>query len=267
MTVTINGTGTACFTDASGNVGIGTTTPTAKLDVTSGNVSVTNTQAGLTLTSSTTANPFLAFNAPSLTNSYVYLDKTGTNFIVGNSPYGFGWQINSVEVARIDGSGNFLINTTSTAQFGKLSIRFNPSVNNGIGFLPTASGTNNACFFLNSIGGGVGTIQCNDSTTSYNTSSDYRLKENIQPMQDALAKVALLNPVTYNWKVDGSDGEGFIAHELQTVVPNAVTGQKDAVDTDGKPIYQGVDYSKIVVHLVAAIQELKAEIDALKGGA
>jgi len=67
------------------------------------------------------------------------------------------------------------------------------------------------------------------------------------------------------WKTDGSDGQGFIAHELQAVVPDCVTGTKDAVDADGKPQYQGVDTSFLVATLVAAIQELKAEIDLLKG--
>jgi hypothetical protein len=66
----------------------------------------------------------------------------------------------------------------------------------------------------------VGTISVTGSATSYNTSSDYRLKENITPMTGALAKVALLKPVTYKWKVDGSDGEGFIAHELAEVKPD-----------------------------------------------
>ena len=83
-------------------------------------------------------------------------------------------------------------------------------------------------------------------------------------MTGALAKVAALKPVTYKWNVDGSDGEGFIAHELAEVCPNAVTGEKDAVDANGKPIHQGVDTSFLVATLVSAIQELKAEFDAYK---
>lgn len=110
----------------------------------------------------------------------------------------------------------------------------------------------------------VGSVTCTPSGTTYNTSSDYRLKENVQPMQGALAKVAQLNPVTFKWKVDGSDGQGFIAHELQAVIPDAVTGEKNAVYKDGTPRYQGVDASRIVATLVKAIQELKAEVDALK---
>jgi hypothetical protein len=70
--------------------------------------------------------------------------------------------------------------------------------------------------------------------------------------------------VTYDWKVDGSDGEGFIAHELQSVIPHSVFGEKDAVNKDGSIKPQGVDYSKVVVHLVAAIQELEARLAALE---
>jgi hypothetical protein len=93
------------------------------------------------------------------------------------------------------------------------------------------------------------------SNISYATSSDYRLKENIIPMTGALAKISALKPVTYTWKEDGSAGQGFIAHELQEVVPNAVVGEKDAVDEKGNPVYQGVDTSFLVATLTAAIQE------------
>lgn len=106
--------------------------------------------------------------------------------------------------------------------------------------------------------GRVGSITTNGSATAYNTSSDYRLKNDVQPMAGALERIALLRPVTYRWKVDGSAGEGFIAHELQEVFPGAVTGEKDGAEM------QAVDPSKIVAALVAAVQELKAEVEALK---
>jgi hypothetical protein len=110
----------------------------------------------------------------------------------------------------------------------------------------------------------VGSISATTSATAYNTSSDYRLKNSIAPMTGALAKVALLKPCTYKWNVNGSDGQGFIAHELAEVVPECVTGEKDAVDADGNPQYQGIDTSFLVATLTAAIQELKAEFDAYK---
>ena len=110
----------------------------------------------------------------------------------------------------------------------------------------------------------VGSISTNGTSTAYNTSSDYRLKENVAPMQNALDTVAQLNPVTYTWKADGSAGQGFIAHELQAVVPDCVTGEKDAVDAEGNPQYQGVDTSFLVATLVKAIQELTARVAELE---
>jgi hypothetical protein len=83
-------------------------------------------------------------------------------------------------------------------------------------------------------------------------------------MTGALAKVAQLKPVTYKWNVDGSNSQGFIAHELAEVVPECVVGEKDAVDAEGNPKYQGIDTSFLVATLTAAIQELKAEFDAYK---
>jgi hypothetical protein len=108
-----------------------------------------------------------------------------------------------------------------------------------------------------------GSISTNGTGTTYGTASDYRLKENIAPMTGALETVAALKPVTYKWKVNGSNGQGFIAHELQAVVPDCVTGEKDAVGKDGKPVYQGIDTSFLVATLTAAIQEQQALIENL----
>ena len=125
---------------------------------------------------------------------------------------------------------------------------------------------NLAVFFVN--GTGVGAIGTNGTTTSYTTTSDYRLKEHVKTMVAPLQRLLRLNPVTFDWKADGSKGEGFIAHELQEEVPLAVTGKKDAVrledDIEGKAgdiIPQGVDLSKLVPLLVAAVQELSQKLD------
>jgi hypothetical protein len=111
--------------------------------------------------------------------------------------------------------------------------------------------------------GVVGSINTSGSSTGYSTSSDYRLKENIAPMVNALATVQTLKPVTYKWKVDGSDGQGFIAHELAEVVPDCVSGEKDAVNKDGSIKAQGVDTSFLVATLTAAIQEQQTLITSL----
>jgi len=109
----------------------------------------------------------------------------------------------------------------------------------------------------------VGNISVSASATAYNTSSDYRLKDNISPIVGALDRVALLKPVTYSWKLDGADGEGFIAHELAEVCPLAVTGEKDAVNEDGSIKPQSIDTSFLVATLTAAIQEQQALIENL----
>jgi hypothetical protein len=90
--------------------------------------------------------------------------------------------------------------------------------------------------------------------------SDYRLKHDIQPMTGALAKVQQLKPVTYKWNADDSQSQGFIAHELAKVCPQAVVGE---VDAEGNPVYQGIDTSFLVATLTAAIQEQQALITTL----
>ena len=100
--------------------------------------------------------------------------------------------------------------------------------------------------------------------SAFTVASDYRLKENVVPMQGALARAMQLRPCIFTWKVDGSYGEGFIAHQLQEVVPIAVTGKKDAMLESGEPDYQGVDAAKIVALLTAALQELAHEVDSLR---
>jgi hypothetical protein len=112
--------------------------------------------------------------------------------------------------------------------------------------------------------GTVGSITTSGSATAYNTSSDYRLKEDWQPMSGATERLKQLKPVNFAWKVDGSRVDGFLAHEAAEVVPECVSGEKDAVDDEGNPIYQGIDQSKLVPLLVATIQELEARIAALE---
>jgi len=165
------------------------------------------------------------------------------------------------EAARIDSSGNLLINQTSGAD-GKLNVT---NGNGGTICTLNSGGTSPAyAIQFKNTNGTIGNITVSGTTTAYNTSSDYRLKNTITPMTGALAKVALLKPCTYKWNADGSDGEGFIAHELAKVVPQAVTGEKDAVDENGNPKYQGIDTSFLVATLTSALQELNAKFESLK---
>jgi hypothetical protein len=176
------------------------------------------------------------------------------------------------ESMRIDSSGNLLISETtrwrgvgriSMTTDGEDAISIKTSAA-GLIVRKTSYGNSFIGLWENNGGSAVGSITTDGSTTSYNTSSDYRLKENIAPMTGALATVSLLKPVTYTWKESNTLGQGFIAHELQAVVPDCVHGEKDAVDKDGKIIPQGIDTSFLVATLTSAIQELKAELDATK---
>ena len=102
------------------------------------------------------------------------------------------------------------------------------------------------------------------SSVSLNNTSDYRVKEDIQPLTNSIARIQNLKPVSFKFKADGYFAEGFIAHEFAEVIPQAVHGEKDAVDENGKPVYQAIDQSKIVPLLTAALQEQQAIIESLK---
>ena len=250
---------TAITVDTSQNVGIGTASPTNRLDI-----QATTAKVGVTSTTGTNTTFYSANNTGG--SFYFGLDNSaGTEFGTayagaiyrsGANPINF--YTNAAERMRIDSSGNVLINSTST-----LNAVFNVTGKSGLSACSLRVNTDGdyGYTFKNASNTFVGAIGVNSSSTSYVTSSDYRLKENIAPMTGALAKVALLKPVTYTWKVDGSDGEGFIAHELAEVKPDCVSGEKDAVDAEGNPVYQGIDTSFLVATLTAALQETKALID------
>ncbi len=246
--------------DSSGNLGIGTSSPSQKLDVT-GNARL---------------------NASS--SPVLQLSESGTlrGSITGSSTIGLYFQTfsstpisfdtNGLERARITSGGDFVLGgTTNNGYNFRISAgnKYAAGFENSSGNIPitcqivSGSGSQTFITFYNGATN-TGYINTTGTNTLYTSISDYRLKENIAPMTGALATVAQLKPCTYTWKADGSDGQGFIAHELQAVVPDCVTGEKDAVDADGNPKYQGIDTSFLVATLTAAIQELKAELDTTK---
>jgi hypothetical protein len=235
--------------DSSGNLGIGTSSPAtydAKLAVFNGNLALT-----------TTTNKLYLYYNSSTNNANLSTASDGSiTFVNGTS--------SPTERMRIIPSGNLLVNRTTSANYGgQLQVGFDNSVANGI--IVKASSTTyvgSSVIFENSTGGISGIISNTATTTAYGTSSDYRLKDNVVPMVGTLDKIALLKPVTYTWKHDNSVGQGFIAHELQEIFPDAVIGEKDAVNKDGSIKAQGIDTSFLVATLTAAIQELKATVDA-----
>jgi hypothetical protein len=277
--------------DSSGNLGLGVT-PSANAGVSTLNIANYNrTFSALTLGSNANSAGYVGYNMgnTSTSNNWKYISAdTGSALYFAGNEFRFmqfasgsaGATTSGTQAMTFDASGRLLVGLTSTSAYtdgqfsstgasarpaSTLKTIDTPSQSTQFIWNATDSGTR---FFQSFVLGSsptiVGSITSTGSATAYNTSSDYRLKNSVAPMTGALAKVAALKPVTYKWKVDGSDGEGFIAHELAEVVPQCVTGQKDAVDEEGNPQYQGIDVSFLVATLTAAIQELKAEFDAYK---
>jgi hypothetical protein len=264
--------------DTNGNVGIGATpnsgTYNKELTLSSGagqfcGLSIQNTTTG-------TSGGFTAY----ISNTLAYLfNRSNDALLLGT---------NNTERMRIDSSGNLLVGATTTINGRKTLVAYNDTLHNGLGINETtgASGAQFQAFFSN--GTSCGTIVRVGATSAvtYGTASDYRLKKNILPMVGALEKVLTLKPCTYTWKDCDIDSQGFIAHELAEVCPDAVQGEKDASeeeqyevtpaakDEEGNivteavmgtriaPIYQGIDTSFLVATLTAAIQELKSIVDA-----
>jgi hypothetical protein len=202
-----------------------------------------------------------------------------------NTPLEF--MTNSTERARIDASGNLLVGTTTAR--GKITVQYstNSSANPTV-YFGNDGGTGVFASFGDASGVVSGTITRSGSSTSYNTSSDYRLKENVTSLTGAADRLAQIPVCRFNFIADPDKTvDGFLAHEVQAFVPECVTGEKDQVETvdvtdeDGnvigteeRPVYQGIDQSKLVPLLTAALQEaladittLKAEVAALKGSA
>jgi hypothetical protein len=290
VTVATNGA-TAVTVDTSQNVGIGTTTPTAgyKLNVGSSSAVTTLNGAAITLfaSGSLTSNvggvlnfrPQLGTTISDIFNlSICAYDHSGDGnadglSINGSDGVSFSTGGNSrSERMRVGSDGTWYLNTTdadayigsSTSQTG---FTYRPGLAPRLSlvndfYINRSNGDGNIFEFRRN-GSAVGRITVSSGATAYVTSSDYRLKQDIVPMMGALAKVSALNPVTYKWKSDGSSAEGFIAHELAEICPQAVSGAKDAVDADGNPAYQGIDTSFLVATLTAAIQEQQALIASL----
>jgi hypothetical protein len=236
--------------DSSGSVGIGISNPgdyhaSANSLVTSSGITLANTSQG---------SIFFADSA------------TGTGEYVGQLNYdhptnSMSFITNNSERMRLDSSGNVLVavsNTTKTSEGFRIENGGQPNITRG------TDGT--FISFYHTSGSVIGSIQNNGGTgTLFNTSSDYRLKENVVDIADGITRVKQLSPKRFNFIADDIKiVDGFIAHEAQTVVPEAVTGTKDEVDADGNAVMQGIDQSKLVPLLTAALQEAITKIETLE---
>jgi len=184
------------------------------------------------------------------------------------------------ERARIQADGKFFFNTTSAGPHGgHFNIDSSASSTNGLNvkgttgnYVMISSSARNGghhIYFSNRQSGSdvnTGSISDNNSNVSYNTSSDYRIKENIVSISDGITRVKQLNPVRHTWKTNPAIGtvDGWIAHEVDAICPDAVDGVKDAVNDDGSIYPQAVDYGRITPLLTAALKEAIAKIEVLE---
>ena len=265
--------------DSSGNVGIGTDSPNHRFHLENYNASlavISDVNGSSTI--------FLGDTADNNKGRIIYTQSIDTMKLLTNGS----------EAMRINSSGSLLVGT-STAFSPSYRMNIAPHPSTGFVIYKAATTANHyPAAFLNSSGSGVGNILINTTSTFYNTSSDYRLKTDAQPMTGASARVQALNPGNFEWIASGDRVDGFLAHEAQEVIPEAVSGTKDAMrdeeyevtaaveatyDDDGNeltaavdavmgtrsvPDYQGIDQSKLVPLLTAALQEALTKIDDME---
>jgi len=285
--------------DSSGNVGIGTTSPATILDL------ETSSDCYVTMrTNSGTGNCAHLFQNDSGSQvGYTLYDTDDHSYQIG---------VNASESMRVTSSGVLSIGD-ATPESGDASAPTSLYLQGGEANMiikntdASSSSQRQGIAFLNSSGTRVGTITITSSATGYATSSDYRLKENVDYTWDATTRLKQLKPARFNWIEDDTNTlvDGFLAHEVSNVVPEAVIGEKDATQTktklvydsndillaenieesdwtDGKSdgtypndstwvaskdfnIHQGIDQSKLIPLLVKTIQELEARITTLEG--
>ena len=279
-TVNINtGGSTRATFDSNGRLGIGTTSPSSLLELSGGGNATLIVNTG----NNSGDNSQIAFgDSADADVGFINYDH-GTNAMQ--------FRVNASERMRITSDGALLLGTNSVHNTGQvfsitgaahiMEIQNTSTAGHRTITLrhSRASGGTSAeqIVFEETGGGAVGSIQSTGSATSYNTSSDYRLKENESAISDGITRLKTLKPYRFNFKVDASTTvDGFFAHEV-TAVPEAITGTKDAVVTQAmidageytadkldQEIHQGIDQSKLVPLLTAALQEAIARIETLE---
>ena len=266
--------------DGSGNVGIGVTpsawdtsvfkaiqigTGIGQATVASRTDNVNNTAYGLNYYYGTGAYRYIAAG-----RATSYEQANGKHYWnIDSGTQVIGAATSFTQAMTLDASGNLLVGKTALSS-ATAGIQLE-----AVGAVTSTRSAGAAAYFNRLTSDGflvligrqssiVGDISVTTTGTTFNSTSDYRLKEAVQPLVGGLARVSALKPSVYKWKANGSAGEGFLAHELAEVVPAAVTGEKDAVNADGSIKAQSIDMSRVVPILVAAIQELTARVQTLE---
>jgi len=271
---------TAITIDSSEKVGIGLTSPQELLHLKDGDIAVGNGTAG-----NNAVIGRVGFSTDSSNSRFIGMEsfRGGDAANADLRFHTYGGDSNKGERMRIDNAGNVSIGgTTATAAFNLVGTGgSNVQIQNNI-----APGTNTfvSIGFIND-NGLIGSIQCGGSSTSYATSSDYRLKENVDYTWDATTRLKQLKPARFNFIADDTNTlvDGFLAHEVSSIVPEAISGAKDAMTAqvlyaegdvlpEGKSVGdvkqpsvidpQSIDQSKLVPLLIKTIQELEARLTA-----
>ena len=276
--------GAALLDNTTGNYNVAVGRNALVNNTTASNNTAGGYQAGY-LNTTASNNAFLGYRAGYSTttgnlNTFVgndsgYSMTTGTkNTILGRyngNSGGLDIRTSSNNIVLSDGDGNprMRIDSNGDVAFGT-DISSNPGyllklVAGGTVQLINRTGSDGVAILFQNDGTGVGSISVSGSSTAYNTSSDYRLKENVDYTWDATTRRKQLKPARFNFIADpDTTVDGFLAHEAQAVVPEAVHGTHNEVDDDGVAVMQGIDQSKLVPLLVKTIQELEARITALE---
>ena len=269
-----NADATAITIDSSENVGIGTNSPSGKLNLATG----AGTACELRLTSNNTGSGsgdrgrISVHSAKNDGTAYeagkIEIDRSSGTATTAHMLFATNNGSSVTEHMRIESNGNVIIGSSTFGADNSVSL-----ASGGTTTIAKASSGGTTHLIIKNGGSTVGSITSNTTTTFYNTSSDYRLKENVVEMTDATTRLKQLQPKRFNFIADASTTvDGFLAHEVSSIVPEAIFGDKDAkekyIDDDGKektrPVYQGIDQSKLVPLLVKTIQELEARITVLE---
>jgi len=245
--------------NSSGYFGIGTTSPSQLLHVNSAGAAIGIFQSTL------------AAGNTNVETRYISTNRTwgvGQNIIQASSIFEVADITAGATRLAIDSSGNLLVGTTAAVLSGKLTTNFTGNTINGATFNDTGNGNGAGFIIFAESGTAIGSISRVGTTSAvaYNTTSDYRLKTVTGAVTGQGSRIDALKPIDYLWKDGGQQARGFLAHEFQTVYPNSVTGDKDAVDADGNPKHQSMQASssEVIADLVAEIQSLRTRITALE---